>query len=131
MTENFSPGGFTSAPQSRIDILGIDQTETEMSDPSGTASLSRSLLKNEHIPRAGRLRLNKAVLLVYRNDAEYFLIKSQRALGITNRKSDVCQTVCSDCGCTCFHGPNETKVSWRARARAWQRIDGLNSCEAE
>jgi hypothetical protein len=89
--------------KSRIDILGIDQTKTEMSDPSGTASLSRSLLKNEHIPRAGRLRLNKAVPLVHRNDAEYFLIKSQRALGITNRKSDVRQTVCSDCGCACFH----------------------------
>ena len=88
MTDDFSPGCFDCSKR-QIDILGIDQTKTKMSDASRTASLGCSLLKDEHISRAGRLRLNKAVLLVHRNDAEYSLIKAERAPSIANRQSDV------------------------------------------
>ena len=28
------------------------------------------------------------------------------------------------------HSPNENNMSCRERGRAWQRIDGLNSCKA-
>ena len=81
-----------------------------MSDSSRKASLGRPLFKDEHVSRAGCLRLNKAVFLVDRNDPEYFLVEPQCTLGISNRKSDVCQTVCADRSCAC-HRPNETKLS--------------------
>ena len=88
-----------------------------MGDASGTASLGRLFLKDEHVSRAGRLRLDEAGFLLHRNDAEYFLIKSQRSHGIANSKSNVRQTVGWDCSYTCSHSPNEIQDQ-RPLARA-------------
>ena len=58
MAEDISPGSF-HGPQRQIDIRGIEQPKTEMGDSSGTTSPGRSLLKDENVPGAGRLRLNE------------------------------------------------------------------------
>jgi hypothetical protein len=108
VAEDLSSGCFHRAER-RIDIGRLDQPKTEMSHSSGKASLSWPLFKNEHVARAGCLRLNKAVFLVDRDDPEYFLVEPQRTFGISNRKSDVCQTVCSDRGCAC-HRSNGNKL---------------------
>jgi hypothetical protein len=95
VAEDLSSGRFHRAER-RIDVRRLDQPKTEVSDSSRKASLGWPLFKNEHVARAGCLRLNKAVFLVDRDDPEYFLVELQRTFGISNRKSDVCQTVCSD-----------------------------------
>src|SRR5438874_9603174 len=108
MADDISPGSF-HGPQRQFNIGGIEQPKTEMGDSSGQTSPGCSLLKDENVPGAGRLRLNKALLLVDCDDAEHLLIKPQGAPGILNRESDVRQTMGSNCSRACSHRPNETQ----------------------
>src|SRR5439155_23411925 len=79
LAENVA-AGVLHLPGSGVDVGGIMQPEAEMNDATGLSGLRLSLLEHEHVPAAGRLRLDEPVAAVHFDDAEHLRIAADRPL---------------------------------------------------